>query len=322
MYEKDYPTEKPDCLVRTYISDGDPCGCPRSLTNVWEQTHTNMLENPNHSCWVNTYRIGSYGGLNTQATTRTLQPTFLMSSTPIHTAVILAAGLGSRLGEYSQEKPKGFLEIAEKSLIERSIQCLLQHGINQIVIGTGYLAECYEQLSQQYPQLTTCQNPDYATTGSLYTLYTLRNLLSEPFLLLESDLLYEPAALKYILAAPEADVILASGPTHSGDEVFIQHSPDGLLQNMSKDLTQLTAVHGELTGINKLSVKALHQMIIFAEAQYKSGNYSIHYEDALVGIATLHPICVQVVQDLVWCEIDNEMHLKRALEVVYPAMGL
>ena len=44
----------------------------------------------------------------------------------------------------------------------------------------------------------------------------------------------------------------------------------------------------------------------------------LNYEDALVGVSTQHPIPVKVIEDLVWCEIGDEHHLKRALAKIYP----
>ena len=62
----------------------------------------------------------------------------------ITSAVILAAGLGSRLKERTKLQPKGFLELENKSLIERSINKLISCGIENIYIGTGYLSEVYD----------------------------------------------------------------------------------------------------------------------------------------------------------------------------------
>lgn len=236
----------------------------------------------------------------------------------IKTAVILAAGMGTRLGGFTKEQPKGFLEIDGQSLIDRSITNLINHGITNIIVGTGYFHEHFDLLRQRFPGLTTCRNEDYAVTGSMYTLYVLRDMVKEPFLLLESDLLYEPAAIDYLLSDPADNIILASGPTNSGDEVFIQQSPSGLLQNMSKDRTILKHIEGELVGISKLSMEALAKMISFAESHFKEGRKKMHYEDAMVGVAGQQDIVIKVIDDLAWCEIDDENHLQRALSVVYP----
>lgn len=238
--------------------------------------------------------------------------------TRLDTAVILAAGMGTRLKGHTQEKPKGFLEIDGDSLIERSIKHLLDHGISRIVIGTGYFHEHFDELKHKFPGITTLRNVDYATTGSMYTLYVVRNLVAGPFLLLESDLLYDPAALNYLLSDVRPDIILASGKTNSGDEVYIQHSNGGLLENMSKDRTQLKHINGELVGISKISPSLLTKMVNFAGSYFAKGSRMMNYEDALVGASVEHEIFIKVIDDLAWCEIDDEVHLQRAINLVYP----
>ncbi len=236
----------------------------------------------------------------------------------VDTAVILAAGMGTRLKGYTQERPKGFLEIDGRTLIDRSIANLLNHGITSIIIGTGYFHEQFDDLRQKYPGISTLRNTEFATTGSMYTLYILRDLINESFLLLESDLLYDPVALELVLEDTHPDIVLASGATHSGDEVYIQHSSKNLLQNMSKDRTVLDHISGELVGISKLSKAALDRMVAFSELHFTAGNKTLNYEDALVGTAVNYDIFIKVIQDLAWCEIDDENHLQRALTQVYP----
>lgn len=235
----------------------------------------------------------------------------------VTTAVILAAGLGSRLKGHTQYAPKGFIEVYGQSLIERSIVALLASGVSSIIIGTGYLHEHFDSLKEKYP-VTTFRSDDYATTGSMHTLFVLRQLIKGPFLLLESDLLYDRIAIDYLLEDPLHDIILASGMTDSGDEVFIQASSDNKLQQMSKDRSLLKHITGELVGISKLSLEILMRMVTFSEAQFNNGNRMLNYEDALVGVSGMHPVHVKVIEDLVWCEIDDDNHLSRALNLIYP----
>jgi len=235
----------------------------------------------------------------------------------VTTAVILAAGLGSRLKYHTQDQPKGFLQIDGHSLIERSLTILVKKGITEIIIGTGYLHEQFDSLKEKFP-VTTFRNEDYSTTGSMYTLYILQHLIKESFLLLESDLLYDPVSVDYLLNDSREDIILASGPTQSGDEVYIQCSADSTLQQMSKDRSKLTHIQGELVGISKLSIATLKRMSSFSETFFKKGDRMLNYEDGLVGAAAIHPVHIMVIEDLVWCEIDNEDHLQRALTLIYP----
>ena len=138
----------------------------------------------------------------------------------INTAAILAAGLGSRIKESHGDRPKGFIQIDSVPIIERSIDILKSHGISNIFIGTGHHSEHYERLASTR-SLHCIKNPDYENTGSFYTLTNMKNELNTDFLLLESDLIYEARAITRIIENSQPNVILASGETNSGDEVFI-----------------------------------------------------------------------------------------------------
>lgn len=239
-------------------------------------------------------------------------------SREIQTAVILAAGLGSRLGDLKADKPKAFLRIGDETLIHRSIKLLINKGINKVIIGTGYGSDHFDRLSKTFPQIITHRNDKFETTGSMYTLYLLRDLISESFLLLEGDLLYSADALNILMDDARENVILAGTATNSGDEVFIQCNEHQELVNMSKTKGELDLVCGELVGISKLSFRSLEQMIKFSKESYRNDELNIHYEDALVGIAGYTSLSVKVVPDLAWCEIDDASHLDRAISVVYP----
>ena len=90
----------------------------------------------------------------------------------ITTAVILAAGLGTRLKHHTEAQPKGFLKVHGTSLIERSISNLVRAGINDIIIGTAYRYEYFDKLKQKYP-VTTLKNIESSGTGSMYSVNVL-----------------------------------------------------------------------------------------------------------------------------------------------------
>lgn len=234
-------------------------------------------------------------------------------------AVILAAGLGSRLGIVTKEKPKGFLEFDGTPLIEWSIKKLINEGITKIIIGTGYLDDFYEKLTERYPQVSCVKNSQYATTGSMHTLFNMKDYIAGDFLLLESDLLYAQKGLQVLQAHQTADVILASEFTYSNDEVYIETDSKSSLVNMSKNKAVLNDIFGELVGISKVSYQLLQKMCEFASAQFNH-NQKMDYEEALVGVSKEVGIHVEKIRDFPWCEIDNAEHLQRAMTHIYPAI--
>jgi 2-aminoethylphosphonate-pyruvate transaminase len=235
----------------------------------------------------------------------------------IRMAVIVAAGLGSRMCERTADRPKGFLEIDNKPIIEYSITKLLEMGIDKIVIGTGYLSEVYEQLAFKYPQIKCVYNQKYQSTGSMYTLYQLKDYICEDFVLLESDLIYEKNTLRILIENQRPDVVLASELTYSGDEVFIETDENHYLVNMSKKQGDLNSIYAELIGITKLSHSAFQKMCIYAEAAFEV-KPNIDYEYALVGISKNVNLYVHKLNDLAWCEVDDENHWNRAVDAIYP----
>lgn len=236
----------------------------------------------------------------------------------ISIAVILAAGLGSRLKERTQDKPKGLLDVGEMSLIQRSIETLHREGITDIYIGTGYLAEKYEEFSLSYEGVRCIKNEEYEKTGSMHTLYCMRQQIKEDFLLLESDLIYEPRAVSILLNDTFSNSILASNQTGDHDEVYIETDDQLNLVQMSKNIRELTKAHGVLVGISKLNFDRFHDVCKIYEEQ---GDCSVDYEDIMVLSSKLSGLHVNKIDDLIWGEIDDEIHLDKVLTEILPRIS-
>lgn len=239
-------------------------------------------------------------------------------NTKVKKAVILAAGMGTRLSEKIREIPKGFIQFGEKPIIEESIEKLIYHNIDRIVIITGYLSRFYEELAEKRDYITTISNEKYAVSGSMYSLYCARDLIGEDFLLLESDLIYEARALREVLNLPERDVILVSGYTNAGDEVFVE-TRNSKLVRMNKDKHRLMSITGELVGISKVSFGLYKQMLRVCQDEFSTGSLMLDYEtDGFVRAAKRRNIYCHKVENLIWCEIDDYGHYRNAKERIYP----
>jgi 2-aminoethylphosphonate-pyruvate transaminase len=240
----------------------------------------------------------------------------------VKTAIILAAGMGTRLKELGTSIPKGFLKLGEKTIIEESIERLIKAGIERIIIVTGHLYEFYEELKKNYSQqVITVHNSDYANSGSLYSLYCAKDLVDTNFLLLESDLIYEQKALLTVLDFPQDNVILLSGFTHAGDEVYVEMDVNKLTR-MSKNTAELgDNIAGELVGISKISQALFEQMMEIANLKFVTSLKFDYETDGLVDTAKYYPVYCTVVEDLIWAEIDDQSHLERAQKAIYPNLA-
>lgn len=243
--------------------------------------------------------------------------------TIVTSSVILAAGMGIRMERRGKRMPKGFLRLGGRPIIEESISRLLEVGVRRIVIVTGHIAGFYQALQARYPDVVQLvHNPYYADSGSMYSLYCARRYVREDFLLLESDLIYERQALTTLLENPDDNdnVVLLSGFTKSGDEVFVQTN-SGCLVAMSKDRDSLGPhVAGELVGISKISQRLYRVMLQKAFERFHTTRHMDYETDCLVAAARVIPVNCRVVEDLAWSEMDDEWQLIRARDKVYPAI--
>jgi 2-aminoethylphosphonate-pyruvate transaminase len=196
-------------------------------------------------------------------------------------------------------------------MVERSLRQLQRAGIREVVIGTGYLAEQYVALAARVGGLRTVFAPHFASTGSAATLAAVATQLGRcDFLLLESDLLYEQQALDQLLGDPRADVLLTSGRTYDGDEVFIQTDGRGIVQKLSKDERQLSRIDGTLVGISKVSADTA-ELLLGRIDRHGRQEYE-HVFQAVGAFSILRS------EDLAWCEIDDDAQLDRALSEIVP----
>ena len=239
----------------------------------------------------------------------------------IKQAVILAAGLGSRLKEIGTEKPKGFIEIDGLPIVEWSVQKLFSSGIVEIIIGTGHLSQWYKKLADRYTGIKLIQNENYANTGSMGTLACCAQEVKEDFILLESDLIYDISGLRVLINETHKDTILASGKTNSGDEVYLQADENNFLLKHSKKIDDINIIAGELTGLSRLTKKTLDKMVLYMRENLKN-EPRMEYETAMSIVSSSlnnnEKIFIRKIENYLWCEIDDSSHLENALNNIYP----
>jgi choline kinase len=116
----------------------------------------------------------------------------------ISTALLLAAGTGSRLLPLTKSSPKCLTLVNEKSILERLINNLKKQGFIRLVIVTGYEKESIiDFLGNKSGNLTIeyIYSPLYRSTNNIYSLWIARNIINEPFVLFESDLVLDTSLL-------------------------------------------------------------------------------------------------------------------------------
>lgn len=230
----------------------------------------------------------------------------------IKTAVIMAAGMGTRFGKYTEMIPKGFVEFKGKAMVIRSIETLIDCGIERIIIGTGYHKEKYESLMQRYPQIECVFSPRFAETNSMYTMYNCREAIgNEDFLLLESDLVFERKAIKELIDCEYESAMLIAPVTKFQDQYYVQMNDNCELINCSTDENAIKP-SGELVGIHKIS-NSFFQTCVMEYARVVDAKPKLGYEFMLLGVSqNIMPMNVLKIDGLQWYEIDDEEDLNYA----------
>ena len=130
----------------------------------------------------------------------------------VRTALLLAAGLGSRLGPLTEALPKCLVSVSGVPILERLVRALDSHGFERLVIVTGYRAETIRAyLGERFGGISVeyVVSPLFATTNNIYSLWLARRLIDEPFLLVESDVVFDEHLLEPLLQPDRIAVSLS-----------------------------------------------------------------------------------------------------------------
>ena len=234
----------------------------------------------------------------------------------------MAAGMGTRFGDRTELIPKGFVPAGGIPMVERSIQTLMECGIERIIIGTGYHKEYYDVLSQQVKGIECVFSPRYAETNSMYTLWNCRKVIGEDdFLLLESDLVFERKAITALLECEAPDVMLITPVTKFQDQYYVESDDNGILTCCSVNQEELNA-KGELVGIHKLSNR-FYKLMCKDYARIADEKPKLGYEYELLSMSQgISPVFVLNIPGLLWYEIDDVDDLAYAEEHILSRLNV
>lgn len=238
-------------------------------------------------------------------------------------AIILAAGMASRLRPLTENTPKCLLKVGEKCLLQRSIDALASNGIRDFVIVTGYLHEMIETfVAEQYGDninVKFIHNDVFDSTNNIYSLWLARpEAEGQEILLLDSDLLYDPRIITKVMES-DADNVLTLIRHELGEEemkVVLDHE-NGTIIEISKTCNPADAA-GESLGIEKMGCRytsALYQELepMMNEEHLENVFYERAFERL---IAKGHTYKVIDVTELFSCELDTVEDFENAKEKI------
>ena len=199
-------------------------------------------------------------------------------------AVILAAGIASRLRPLTDTTPKCLLKIGERCLLERAFDALIQNGLDEFIVVTGY---CRQQivdfLRTRYPvqNITFIHNDRYESTNNIYSLWLARPYADgEEILLLDSDIVFDPQIVGKLLHSDKADILALDRHELGAEEIKVIVDDAQKVVEISKVCSISDAV-GESVGIEKMSAEyteaLFHELEIMITTE---GLDNIFYERA------------------------------------------
>lgn len=171
-------------------------------------------------------------------------------------AIILAAGMASRLRPLTNNTPKCLLNVVGRPLLQRSMDAIIQSGVKDFVIVTGYLHEMIEEfVAKQYGSSINVKfihNNVFDSTNNIYSLWLARpEVDGEEFLLLDSDLLYDPQIVAKVLDCNSPNVLTLIKHELGEEEMKVVTDANGSIKEISKTCSPAAAA-GESLGIEKI----------------------------------------------------------------------
>ncbi|MGB0909603.1 MAG: NTP transferase domain-containing protein [Nitrospirales bacterium] len=166
--------------------------------------------------------------------------------------IILSAGQGRRLLPLTAENPKCLLQIGGKSLLEWQLQELKKCGIDEVSVVVGYGADKVEGLLHRQGHtswVSTLYNPFYAVADNLGSCWVARHEMSEEFILLNGDTLFESKIPQQLCASPSHPVTLVtdSKGTYDADDMKVIVQGEKLAK-VGKTIP-IRETHGESIGM-------------------------------------------------------------------------
>ena len=241
-------------------------------------------------------------------------------------AIILAAGLGTRLLSKTHNIPKGMVKLFDKSLLEMQIDIFKKCSINDISIVTGYLAD-----KITFPSINYFKNENFSSTAGNESIFCAKEKLQDCTIITYSDLVFEKAIMDQIIDF-KGDIGIAVEldwkPHYDGRTLHEMSEADNVLFDkegnileIRKNIQKPDSEIGEFVGIVKLSRKGSNMFLDKYSELEVSHQGKFHNAPSLK-----RSIIPDMLQELIdsginvepiyvsgkWCEIDTPQDLEMA----------
>lgn len=240
--------------------------------------------------------------------------------TRITTALLLAAGTGSRLFPLTKNSPKCLTLVNDKSILERLINNLKSQGFKRLVIVTGHLKESImEYLGTQSGDISIeyIHSPLYKTTNNIYSLWMARHIINEPFVLFESDLVMNSTLLDDMVY-PDRMAVALMQPWLNGTTVSLNKA--NRVTKFQKGTTDsYSDIRYKTVNIYSFSLLSWKAIIKRLNQHITNGSVNSYYETVFAEMTDNKSLSFESVSfdHKPWYEIDTIKDLAKA-KLLFP----
>ena len=238
----------------------------------------------------------------------------------ITTALLLAAGTGSRLYPLTQNSPKCLTLVNDKSILERLLNNLKNQGFKRLVIVTGHEKDCImDYLGEKSGDITIeyIHSPLYKSTNNIYSLWMARNVINEPFVLFESDLVMNSTLLDDMVY-PDRMAVALMQPWLNGTTVSVNKA--NMVTKFQKGTTDsYSDIRYKTVNIYSFSLLSWQAIVKRLNQYITEGSVNCYYETVFAEMIENKSLAFESVSfdHKLWYEIDTLKDLAKA-ELLFP----
>ena len=265
---------------------------------------------------LGTVEVVNFGGMGALQEPPTRPPHLNTDTSHVTTALLLAAGAGNRLGNGS---PKCLTDVSGTPILGHLISSLVENGFKRLVVIVGYRGQQikdYLDLHSSGLDIHYIESRRYESTNNIYSLWLARDYMTDPFLLIESDLVFDSRLLTSMRTSDRIAVAEFRSHMH-GTTVSVDKS--GTVASFSVGGLDAPRLPNKTVNIYTLSMATWHEVTRRLELRIAAGRVHDYYESVFGEMAALGVLPLRAVwfDDGRWSEIDTPDDLLAARKLFY-----
>lgn len=217
----------------------------------------------------------------------------------------MAAGTGTRLRPFTNDRPKALIEIEGTPVIERQIRFFRERGVGEIVIVTGHRAHRFDDLAASRPDISLIYNDKYDIYNNIYSMYLVRDRLEDSYVSEADVFMHE----NYVLTRPGRSLIFGGYRSGFAKEWIIRFDERRRIQRIDVQGGEgiIQAGLSYWTGSDSLLLRdKLEEMIGANDFGEK------YWDDVFMSLFGRIDVFLHEIDSDAWTEIDSPVDLEEA----------